>query len=109
MTWTVRAVTTPALAQGFRLAGVEVLPANDAAEAASLLAASVEQPSLGVLVVEQRLLDAIPDATRRDLERRPVPILVPVPDAAWGEHPADAESLILQLLRRAIGYQVKLR
>lgn len=109
MKWNVRAVATPALASGFRLAGIAAEAVPDAAAAALRLGALAADPGLGILLVEERLLDAIPEATRREVERRPVPIIVPVPTPRWGEPHTDAESLILELLRRAIGYRVKLK
>jgi vacuolar-type H+-ATPase subunit F/Vma7 len=109
MKWNVRAITSRAAAAGFRLAGVPTDAVADAAGVGPLLASRSTEPGLGILLVEQSLLDAAPDAVRRDAERRPVPIIVPVPSARWGESPADAEGMILELLRRAIGYRVKLK
>jgi len=109
MSWSVRVLATPALASGFRLAGLVTDDVANTDDIGPLLAARSAEPGLGILIVEQRLLDAAPDVVRREVERRPVPIIVPVPTPAWGERPADAEELILELLRRAIGYRVKLR
>jgi vacuolar-type H+-ATPase subunit F/Vma7 len=109
MSLSVRAIVSSALATGFRLAGVATDEAANAEECAALLATRSAEPDLGILLVEQPLLDATPDVVRLALERKPVPIIVPVPSPRWGEVPADAESLILNLLRRAIGYRVKLR
>lgn len=109
MTWDVRAIATPAFAAGFRLAGIAVDDVATAEDAATVIARRSAEPATGILLVEQRLLDAMPEPLRREANRRPVPILVPVPSPTWGGAPADAESLILDLLRRAIGYRVKLR
>ncbi len=109
MSYRVRAVATPALAAGFRLAG---LPADDAgtpAAAAERVAALVDAPDLGILLVEQPLYDAFPAAARRDLESRALPIVVPVPRAGWEGGPPPGEAYILELLRRAIGYRVRLQ
>jgi vacuolar-type H+-ATPase subunit F/Vma7 len=49
------------------------------------------------------------DAARREVERRAVPIVVPVPAPEWEAGRGAAEDIILELLRRAIGYRVRLR
>ena len=109
MKWSVHAVATPALAAGFRLSGIATDAVDDAEAAASRLGALADDPGLGILLVEERLFSAIPDVTRRAIERRPVPIIVPVPTPNWGEAAVNAEEMILELLRRAIGYRVKLK
>jgi len=105
----VRAVASPALAAGLRLAG---LPAEDAVTptlAAERVMRLVESSDLGILLIEQPLFDAFPATLRRDLENRALPIVVPVPRAEWGAATEHAEAYILELLRRAIGYRVRLQ
>ena len=104
MSWRVRVLASPGTAAGFRLAGLTVDEVPDPREAGQRLALAAAQPELGILLVEQALLDAI----RRAAERRAVPILVPIPKPAWGSAKSDAEGFILELLRRAIGYRVRL-
>jgi vacuolar-type H+-ATPase subunit F/Vma7 len=107
--WAVRGIASPPVASGLRLAGIPTEAVSDGDAAAARLGAMAADRDLGILLVEERLLDAIPPVVRREVERRPAPIIVPVPPPAWGEPPADAEGLILELLRRAVGYRVKLR
>jgi iron(III) transport system ATP-binding protein len=57
--------------------------------------------------VRQSLRHEIRELQRR-LSARPVPLVVPVPAPSWAEHAA-ADQVIVELLRRAIGYQVRLR
>lgn len=108
MNWSVRALVRPGMATGFRLTGVVADEVVTPEEAAALVAARSAEPGLGILLVEQALIDALPDDVRRELDRKPAPILVPVPSVTWGKAPTEAESIILNLLRRAIGYRVKL-
>lgn len=103
-----RVVASPALAAGFRLAGLAVDEVLSPDETADRLAIAAAQPDLGILLVEQALLDAVPAPARHDAERRALPILVPIPAPNWDGQNADAESYILELLRRAIGYRVRL-
>ncbi len=73
------------------------------------MSALAQEPDLGILLVEQPLFDAFPAPLKRALENRPLPIVVPVPRAAWGAPTDRAEAYILDLLRRAIGYRVRLQ
>lgn len=112
MKWFVRAVASPSLAPGFRLAGlvVDETDTRDDSEAiGNRLTVAADCAETGILLVEQALFDAAPEVIRRDLERRAVPILVPVPGATFAAAGRTAEDYILDLLRRAIGYRVRLQ
>lgn len=107
MSHVLRVVCRPSLADGFALAGVSALPAADAAEAATLVAGLVTQGDVGVVLVEESLFAALPDAQRRALERQPLPVVIPVPGPrAEGAPPAERH--LVELLQRAIGYRVRL-
>ena len=56
----------------------------------------------------QHQLDALDPATEHELSRRPSPIIVPFPSPSWRERERAPESLVLELLQRAIGYRVRL-
>ena len=112
MKFFVRAVTTAPLASGFRLAGLVVDDADvheDAAAIGRRLVAAADRAQTGILFIEQRLFDAAPDVVRHELERRSLPIIVPVPSATFAPAAHAAEDYILDLLRRAIGYRVRLQ
>ena len=110
VSWRVRVLASTATAAG--------LPARRAsrstkceiaADAGDRLAAAAADASVGIILVEQRLLDAVPPAVRRAVDRRPLPIIVPIPAPNWTHGPSDAEGYIVELLRRAIGYRVRLQ
>ncbi|HZI22006.1 MAG TPA: V-type ATP synthase subunit F [Gemmatimonadales bacterium] len=108
-TYALRVLCRPEVAVGFGLAGLKAneVTTPDAGTAAvrELLAA----PDAGVALIEDRLYDALPDDLRRQLGRRPLPMLVPFPGPAWAERPAAPEAYIVELLRQVIGYRVRLR
>jgi len=109
MTHALRVVCRPAIRDGFELAGVHALPATDAIETAALLERLSLQTETGVVLVEESLYRALPDELRRALERRPLPVVVPFPGPRGaGERPS-AEADLVELLRGAIGYRVRLR
>lgn len=103
-----RVVCGPAVAPGFRLTGLPVREAVTPADAARALEELARQPEVGVVLVEQRLYDGVEEEERAALERRALPIVVPFPGPAWA-HVEDAEAYVVRLLRRAIGYRVRLR
>ena len=108
MTHTIRVVCRPALRDGFSLAGVNSIPAIDSVEAAAVLRGLVDQPELGVLLIDEDLYRGLPGPLRDSLERRPLPVVVPFPGPRRGERPS-AEAALVELLRSAIGYRVRLR
>lgn len=106
---TLHVIVGAALASGFRLAGVPVDEADDVADASEALARIAALPDAGVILLQQEWFDALPDAQRRLLERRPAPIVVPVPRVEWSADRGTAGSYLLDLLQRAIGYRVRLQ
>jgi vacuolar-type H+-ATPase subunit F/Vma7 len=106
---TVRAVTGPALAAGFRLAGLRVDEVDSTRDALTRIDQMAGDGETGVILVQQDLYDAMPDVQRRALEREPVPIIVPIPGATWAAGARDASDFLLDLLQRAIGYRVRLQ
>jgi vacuolar-type H+-ATPase subunit F/Vma7 len=109
MSWRVRVLASPATSPGYRLAGLGVEEVRTPRDAGDRLARTAAQPDVGIILIEQALLDATPEAVRREVESHAVPLLVPIPTPTWGEEKPDAEAFILELLRRAIGYRVRLQ
>lgn len=109
MPYTVHVVARPEMAAGFALASVPVHEVRTLEEGAAVIADLAQQPGLGVLLAEEALIDAVPDAVRRELLRRPTPVIVPVPRPTWAEPMGRGQSYILGLLQRAVGYRMRLR
>ena len=106
---TLRVVTEPALAAGFRLAGLPVEEARSPRDVTAAIERLTREHDAGVILVQQDLWDALPEAERRAIERTPLPIIVPVPPPQWAARGRGAEDYILDLLQRAIGYRVRLQ
>lgn len=105
----VRVVGLPLACAGFALAGIPTLEVVSARDGALALPDIASRDDIGVLLVEQSVLDALPPAVSRELMRRPAPIVVPFPGPSWADRGAPRESGVLELLQRAIGYRVRLR
>lgn len=98
-------LASPDVAVGFRLAGVR---AESPATPRELLAAlSTPSPNTALLLVEEPLLRRLTAADRERLEQRAIPVLVPFPAAHHDTESATGG--VLELLRRAIGYRVRLQ
>ncbi len=87
------------------LATVEVAGVEEGVERLRSLAAD---PSIGVILVEERIEHALPDEVRRAIGARALPMIVSFPGAAWAGATSAAESYIVDMLRLAIGYRVRL-
>lgn len=105
----VRAICTRPTALGFALSGIAPIEAANGAEAARALDVLARTPARGgVVFIESALYDALPPATRRQIRREGLPILMPFPSpSAAGGVPPEQE--LLEVLRRAVGYRVRLR
>jgi vacuolar-type H+-ATPase subunit F/Vma7 len=108
VSYTVRVLCRPALAPGFLLAGLRPIEVETAGQAQTRLLALAADPGAGILLVEEELFDRLPVEFRRELARRPLPLLVPFPSPRWQTAEAEVDGYIAELLRQAIGYRVRL-
>lgn len=104
-----RVLCRPEVAAGFGLAGLRAIPVTTATAAEFRLRDLMREPDTGVVLVEERLHDALPVDVRRRMARRPLPMVVPFPGPAWAERAEGAEAYVIELLRQVIGYRVRLR
>ncbi len=105
---TVRALASPAVAAGFGLAGVPADPIRPGGDPAELVGSALGRPDLAVVLIEESIYDGLGPELRRRLDRSAVPVVVPFPSPA-GQSRRSAEDRVVELLRRAIGYRVRLR
>jgi vacuolar-type H+-ATPase subunit F/Vma7 len=99
-------VVAPADARhGFALAGVRQAT-SAAADLDEILRALMRDPATGVVIVDERLVAGPAQERLRELERRWAGLVVVLP--APGEAVRIEEDYALRLIRRAIGYQVRL-
>lgn len=103
----VRILCDSAVEPGFALASLRARTA-DAEKATGALEEMAEEPRSGVILVQSDLYDAAAGPTLRRLERQTIPVILPFPGPRWTARPS-AEEYVVELLRRAIGYRVRLR
>jgi vacuolar-type H+-ATPase subunit F/Vma7 len=105
----VRVLCRPEIAAGFSLGGLPTVEAATPTEGTHQVEGLMDDPQVGVVLVENALYDAFPEELRRRIGRRPLPMVVPFPGPAWAARPEEAEAYIVELLRQVIGYRVRLR
>ena len=108
MSSSVRIVCRPGVAAGFGLAGVTADPVDHSAEVEPVLGQLMSQREVGVILLQEDLYAALSPDLQVRLDRSAAPVVVPFPGPAWADVPS-AEEHVIELLRRAIGYRVKLR
>jgi V/A-type H+-transporting ATPase subunit F len=99
-------VTRPGDGAGFRLTGVpvdEIAPGEEAARFRALAA----DASIAVIAIETRVFEAVPDSLLRQAAARVLPVVLPFSLPRASEAGA-GQAYVAALIRRAIGYHVKL-
>ncbi len=91
---------------GFSLAGTQQLVSKPQ-QAEELLRRTLADPDVGVVVIDERLVKALPEKEFAELEQSWRGLLVTLPAPVLA---AEAEEDALQrLIRRALGYHVRLQ
>ena len=97
-------------APGIALAGFAPFIAESGVEAAAVLDRIAGEPARGgIVLIEQALHDSLPAATRKQLRQEGVPITMPFPGPSALREGSAPEHELLEILRRAIGYRVRLQ
>lgn len=101
-------VTRPQAGLGFRLAGARVEEV-EAADVAERFRALLTDRNLGLLAVEETLLGRVPETLLERAAREGIPVLLPFAFPVRWEEGGHAEEYVAELIRRAIGYHVRIR
>ncbi len=100
-------IMTPADAEfGFKLTGVSHYVAGEE-DAESMIRKIVQEPDTGLLVIDEQLIKALPEDKLKEIEKSWRGVLVVLPSPERPE--AGIEDYAVRLIRRAIGYHVRLR
>jgi len=98
-------ITPPDAAHGFALAGVKQLVCAPE-ELDTTVLELMGDPTTGVIIIDERLVAGSVRRRIEDVERRWPGLVVVLP--APGKPQRPEEDYVLRLIRRAIGYQVRL-
>ncbi len=91
---------------GFSLAGARQLTATSQ-QAEELLRATIADPLVAVVVIDERLVKTIDSKRFNELEVNWRGLLVTLPAPEWDS--AGEEDYLQRLIRRALGYHVRLQ
>lgn len=103
------AITDPDTALGFRLAGVEVIEAADAQQAAGRLLGLHKARNAGVVIYNEEYRRGLSDREQAALDESVVPIFFSVPVTRARQTGGARAEYLVRLLRRSIGYQLKIK
>ena len=105
---TVRVILRSEFATGFELAGLAVTRVDAAPDALHAVRQAAANADVGIVLVDDALYRALPRELVSRLDREALPIVAPIP-AARRDVAGEAEAYILEILKQAIGYRVRLR
>ncbi|HSR43557.1 MAG TPA: V-type ATP synthase subunit F [Longimicrobiales bacterium] len=102
-----RVVCRPGVAAGFELAGIAARTAEDPEEARIATLELAGDPDVGVIAVEE---DLVSDSVEleEEIRRSGGATLLPFPGPTWVERPEAPREYVARILRRAIGYRVRI-
>lgn len=102
-------ITYPGASLGFSLAGVEVKEVKENEDIASVLSGVIKTGGYGLLAIEEKLLERVDEGILKRIRKAGIPVIIPIdtPKSWYGEE--EMESYVARFIRRAIGYQVKIK
>jgi vacuolar-type H+-ATPase subunit F/Vma7 len=94
---------------GFRVAGFTCLELTDKENVDSAVESLMAEGRYGLVFVERERFDAISDRVMRRARKRGLPVILPIDvPTGWGAA-GTSESHLARLIRRAVGYQIKIK
>jgi V/A-type H+-transporting ATPase subunit F len=102
-------LTDPDTADGFRLAGVDVVVCEAMEAVRERLNRLLDDEASGIIAVNEKMMAAIDERTQKKIDSiyRPLVISLPIREKlAMGE---DHRAYLARLIRRAIGFDITLR
>lgn len=102
-------ITDSMTADGFRLAGVDVITTDDVLEARKAITQLIEEDETGIIALDQRLGDAIDERLERQLESSYRPVLVMLPLGDQADMKRLGQARLQRLIKRAVGFDITLK
>lgn len=102
-------LTDPESAVGFRLAGVDVVEAVVPEDVKKKLISLINDDTAGIVAVNEDLMNFIDSRMREKIDNIYRPIVVSIPVVKKMEITPERREYIASLIRRAVGFEIKLR
>lgn len=96
-------------ALGFALAGIAARPTETPEELRRQAESLRSQREVRVVLLDELLFRQLPEKLQRELEDSRSPLYIPVPAFRIRRGAVAPEEYVARLMRRAIGYQIKIR
>lgn len=103
------ALVGPLLSPGFRLAGVKTNRIQSAAEMERAAERLLIDREKGIVLLDRSLFQQLPEMLQRRMAESTAPHFLPIPTGGPSREESATETDLARLIRRAIGYQVKIR
>lgn len=103
------AITDPDTALGFRLAGIEVTEVAGAEEAAGRLLSLRKAKDVAAVIYNEEYREGLAEHDQVALDESIAPVFFSIPVARAMRTGEAREQYLARLLRRAIGYQLKIK
>jgi vacuolar-type H+-ATPase subunit F/Vma7 len=95
---------------GFRCAGIECREVGPETDVSSMLLSIQEEGKYGFVVIEDNILSRASESVMKRLKKKPLPIILPINvPQKWSMAAGEEESPLVRLIRRAIGYQLRIK
>ncbi len=102
-------ITNPSLAPGFRLAGVDVVIAENGTSARDVLSRLIDEGEAGIIALDAPYFSALDPATAHRIEELVKPVVVSLPIGTETLPEQRRSRQIAELIRRAIGIRMTFR
>lgn len=101
-------VTYPELSLGYRLAGVETLPANDPKVAATLIYQAAENRQIGLIGADETFFKVLDPSFLFELRKRGKPVILPIPSVHEPSRISEIQEYVRGIVERAAGFYLKI-
>lgn len=102
-------ITGEGSSRGFKCAGLDCREVREGEDVSGLLVSLQNEGRYGLVAIEEGLLGKVPENVMRRIKRKGLPLIVPINIPARWEEVEFGESPAVRLIRKAIGYQIKIR
>lgn len=106
---TVTALVDTETALGCRLAGIRARATETPEELLEQAEAVRSDSGVRLVLLDESLFERIPEKQKRRLEDCRSPLFVPIPVFRLAKGAVKPEEYVARLMRRAIGYQIRIR
>lgn len=105
------AIANSEIVKGLKFSGIKVLGVDTPELAKKSVLDTLESKDYGIVIIDESFEQTFDDYTKRLIEESSTPLFVPLPlQLIWQEVEAPADNTyVVEMIRRAIGYQIKIR